>query len=87
MPLVDPVTQSSGDKTSEWMSKLVGKKIGDASNETVSKNYSFPSFVVRAPPKSDLLCSPQTFAKTDLPQQHRVLKEGDMMTMDHNPNR
>lgn len=29
----------------------------------------------------------QTFAKTDLPKQHRMVKEGDMMTMDHNPER
>ncbi|KAF2214770.1 hypothetical protein CERZMDRAFT_36283 [Cercospora zeae-maydis SCOH1-5] len=63
MPLVVPGLQSTdGDKTSEWMNKLVGKKIGDTSNET-------------------------TFAKADLPEQHRVVKQGDMMTMDHNPNR
>jgi hypothetical protein len=29
----------------------------------------------------------QTFAKTDLPKEHRVLKEGDMSTMDHKPDR
>ncbi|KAF7189774.1 hypothetical protein HII31_08881 [Pseudocercospora fuligena] len=63
MPLVVPGLQSKdGDKTSDWMSKLAGKKIGDSHNET-------------------------TFAKTDLPKQHRVVKEGDMMTMDHNPER
>merc|ERR1712029_440526 len=28
-----------------------------------------------------------TFAKTDLPKQHRMVNEGDMMTMDHNPER
>ena len=32
-------------------------------------------------------CFLQTFAKTDLPKQHRMVKEGDMMTMDHNPER
>ncbi|SMQ45751.1 unnamed protein product [Zymoseptoria tritici ST99CH_1A5] len=63
MPLVVPGLQSKdGDKSSNWMEKLVGKKIGDSSNET-------------------------TFAKTDLPKQHRIVKEGDMMTMDHNPDR
>lgn len=37
MPLVVPGLQSTdGDKTSEWMNKLVGKKIGETSNETVS---------------------------------------------------
>lgn len=38
MPLVVPgmMSNNSGDKTSDWMNKLVGKKIGDSSNETVS---------------------------------------------------
>ena len=36
MPLVVPGLQSNdGGKTEEWMNKLVGKKIGDTSNETV----------------------------------------------------
>jgi len=29
----------------------------------------------------------QSFAKKDLPESHRVLKPGDMKTMDHNPDR
>lgn len=29
----------------------------------------------------------QSFAKKDLPQTHRVVKQGDMTTMDHNPDR
>lgn len=29
----------------------------------------------------------QTFAKSDLPPKTRVLKPGDMCTMDHNPDR
>jgi hypothetical protein len=29
----------------------------------------------------------QTFAKNDLPKQHRIVKDGDMMTQDHNPDR
>lgn len=38
MPLVVPgITSSSGDnKTEEWMNKLVGKKIGENSDATVS---------------------------------------------------
>ncbi|CZT16663.1 uncharacterized protein RCC_02498 [Ramularia collo-cygni] len=56
MPLVVPNT--SDDKSTQWMEKLMGKKIGEQSNET-------------------------TFAKTELPKQHRIVKEGDMMTMDH----
>lgn len=63
MPLVVPGLQSKdGDKTSDWMNKLMGKKIGESSDEI-------------------------TFAKKDLPKEHRVLKEGDMATMDHKPDR
>jgi len=63
MPLVVPGLMSKdGDKTNDWMGKLMGKKIGDSSDEI-------------------------TFAKQDLPEKHRVVKEGDMMTMDHNPDR
>ncbi|KAK3725212.1 hypothetical protein LTR37_000723 [Vermiconidia calcicola] len=65
MPLVVPGLQSKdggSDKTSKWMNDLMGKKIGDTSNET-------------------------TFAKNKLPQEHRIVKEGDMMTMDHKPDR
>jgi hypothetical protein len=39
MPLVVPgLTSNSGDneQTNKWMNELVGKKIGDSSNETVS---------------------------------------------------
>ncbi len=41
MPLVVPGLTSKGgnDKTSQWMNDLVGKKIGDNSNETVSDIY------------------------------------------------
>ena len=38
MPLVVPgLTSNSGDneQTNKWMNQLVGKKIGDSSNETV----------------------------------------------------
>lgn len=38
MPLVVPgLTSNSGsnDQTSKWMNELMGKKIGDSSNETV----------------------------------------------------
>jgi hypothetical protein len=69
-----------GDKNQDWMSKLAGKKIGDSSNETVC--YSS-----RSPSASLDLITLQTFAKTDLPKSHRVVKEGDMMTQDHNPDR
>jgi len=36
MPLIDPVTTGAGgDKTQEWQAKLVGKKLGEASDEVV----------------------------------------------------
>jgi len=65
MPLVVPGltnNSSENDKTNTWMNQLMGKKIGDTSNET-------------------------TFAKTELPKEHRVIREGDMSTMDHKPDR
>ncbi|KAM0722899.1 hypothetical protein Q7P37_001097 [Cladosporium fusiforme] len=66
MPLVVPgLTSNSGDSndlTTQWTNSLMGKKLGDSSNET-------------------------TFAKSDLPKEHRVIKEGDMSTMDHKPER
>ena len=33
------------------------------------------------------LIKPQTFAKEDLPKEHRVVNDDSMMTMDHNPKR
>ncbi|KAI4912475.1 hypothetical protein J4E90_005879 [Alternaria incomplexa] len=63
MPLVVPGLQSKdGNSNDDWMSKLMGKKLGDQHDE-------------------------MTFAKTDLPQQHRVLNEGDAKTMDFQPER
>jgi len=63
MPLVVPGLMSKdGDKTSDWQNKLMGKKIGDSSDEI-------------------------TFAKTDLPEKHRVVKQGDFVTSDHVPER
>jgi hypothetical protein len=64
MPLVVPgITSKHGDsKTSDWVNKLTGKKIGNTSDEV-------------------------TFAKKDLPSEHRIIKEGDVVTVDHNPDR
>ncbi|KAJ5939533.1 hypothetical protein N7466_002667 [Penicillium verhagenii] len=63
MPLVVPgINSSLGDK-SEWVNKLMGKKISDTGSNEIS------------------------FAKKDLPESHRVLKPGDMKSMDHNPER
>lgn len=62
----------------------MGKKLGDTSDETVSRPssclFGLPFLLTHSPHL-------QTFAKKDLPEKHRVVKEGDMMTMDHNPDR
>ncbi|KAJ4367436.1 hypothetical protein N0V83_007019 [Neocucurbitaria cava] len=63
MPLVVPGLQSKdGSSGDDWMSKLMGKKLGEQHDET-------------------------TFAKTDLPKEHRVIKPDSMSTMDHKPER
>lgn len=65
MPLVVPGLMSKDgnkDKTTDWQNQLMGKKLGDSSDN-------------------------MTFAKSDLPKEARVVKEGDMMTMDHKPDR
>jgi hypothetical protein len=82
MPLVVPGLQSKdgNDKSNDWLSKLAGKKIGDSSNETVRFTLPISETVT-------LMTLNQTFAKTDLPKEHRVVKEGDMMTQDHKPDR
>src|SRR5947207_9142794 len=93
MTLVIPGLMSNDkDKTSHWQNQLMGKKLGDASDETVSQ----PNSVRLARDTPFFFWLPfllthyphlQTFAKKDLPEIHRVVKEGDMLTMDHNPDR
>ena len=51
MPLVVPGMQSKeggsgNDKTSDWMNKLMGKKIGEGSDETVCFSFSFFPFLI-----------------------------------------
>ncbi|KAI9376765.1 peptidase inhibitor I78 family-domain-containing protein [Aspergillus egyptiacus] len=36
---------------------------------------------------SDSASDATSFAKKDLPESHRIVKPGDMMTMDHRPER
>ncbi|KAF2842292.1 hypothetical protein M501DRAFT_1013645 [Patellaria atrata CBS 101060] len=63
MPLVVPgLMGTNKDDSTKWENELIGKQLGDQTNET-------------------------TFAKKDLPKEHRVVREGDMMTMDHKPDR
>ncbi|KAJ9647890.1 hypothetical protein H2201_001257 [Coniosporium apollinis] len=65
MPLVVPgLMGKSGasDDSSKWQEQLMGKKLGDVSDNT-------------------------TFARKELPKETRVLKQGDMATMDFKPDR
>ncbi|KAF2019024.1 hypothetical protein BU24DRAFT_489068 [Aaosphaeria arxii CBS 175.79] len=63
MPLVVPGLQSKdGNSGDDWLTKLMGKKLGDSHDEV-------------------------TFAKQDLPKEHRVLQPDSMSTMDHKPER
>jgi hypothetical protein len=86
MPLVVPgLMSNSNDKNDDWQNKLMGKKIGDTSDEVVCQPISaYNSYNLF--PRTNLN-SEQTFAKTELPKEHRVVKEGDMVTMDHKPDR
>lgn len=101
MPLVVPGIQSKDGKGEDWTAKLMGKSLGDAHNETVSRHlappagcsyttacplYPFPC-ACRTCGERLLLISGQTFAKQDLPKEHRVLQPGSMSTMDHRPER
>ncbi|OCK80338.1 hypothetical protein K432DRAFT_47400 [Lepidopterella palustris CBS 459.81] len=57
------------------MSKDGGKdKTSDWQNQLVGKKIGETSDVM-------------TFAKSQLPKEHRVIKEGDLATMDHKPDR
>lgn len=96
MPLVVPgLTSSSDDKNSQWMGQLAGKKLGESSNETVNTPSSLSTSLRIAnweshsysEPKTVLTAWKQTFAKSELPKEHRVVKDGDMMTADHKPER
>jgi hypothetical protein len=89
MPLVVPGLQSKdgNNNNDDWMSKLMGKKLGEQHDEMVRLSVSPAS-------SSPLDCTVvqisnvcQTFAKQDLPKEHRVLKPDSMSTMDHKPER
>ncbi|MCJ1235162.1 hypothetical protein MMC14_003128 [Varicellaria rhodocarpa] len=63
MPLVVPGINSGGDSAqAKWMNKLMGKKLGEQTDET-------------------------SFARHELPKEHRVIEPGSMVTQDMNPNR
>ncbi|MCJ1436307.1 hypothetical protein MMC27_005685 [Xylographa pallens] len=87
MPLVVPGINSSltGDnQQSTWLSKLAGKKLGDKHDETVSQA---PSSIYGLSMQNPLVNNTQSFARQDLPKQHRVLEPGSMATQDFNEDR
>ncbi|KAF2632066.1 hypothetical protein BU25DRAFT_406577 [Macroventuria anomochaeta] len=101
MPLVVPGLQSKDGKD-DWMGKLMGKSLGDTHNETVRSPYyrllsALPTTLCMQVPRSGGESQfvrqasadkfDQTFAKQDLPKEHRVLKPDSMSTMDHKPER
>ncbi|KAI0581191.1 Inhibitor-I78 domain containing protein [Pyrenophora tritici-repentis] len=77
MPLVVPGLQSTDGKE-DWMTKLMGKKLGDQHDEMRSQIGSYSKANTYAE---------KTFAKTDLPKEHRIVKPDSMSTMDHKPER
>ena len=46
-----------------------------------------PGFRKSRASRVNMVDTHQTFAKSDLPKETRVVKDGDMMTMDHKPDR
>ena len=79
MPLVVPgiTSQGGGGQQQEWLTKLAGKKIADTHDETAS-------LIIR---RSPLLTRLQSFAKNDLPKNHRVVQPDAMLTQDVDQNR
>jgi hypothetical protein len=81
MPLIDPVTtKAGGDKTQEWQNKLVGKKLGDAHDEVVSSPLLLEFFCFYA-------YDQQTFARSGLPKETRIIEPGSIVTKDFKPDR
>lgn len=87
MPLVVPGIQSKdGNSQDDWTSKLMGKKLGEQHDEIVCSHLLYPSHPLELYRVLTILAE-QTFAKQDLPKEHRVLKPDSMSTMDHKPER
>jgi len=64
MPLVVPGINSGGnDPKSEWINKLVGKKLTDSTSDSNS------------------------FARQDLPKEHRIIEPDSMVTQDFKQDR
>lgn len=81
MPLVVPGV-TSGDaensKTQQWMNALMGKQIGQKEDANVG------SFYVVMNVFADTI---QTFDKSKLPEKHRIIKPGQMVTKDFDQDR
>ena len=84
MPLVVPGLMGGSDNSNqldEWMNKLMGKKLTEGSSDATVRLKPYLSKRPRT------LINVKSFAKQDLPKEHRVLEPGAMTTQDYNPNR
>ena len=88
MPLVVPETASgrASDASQSWISKLAGKTIGDSHTDQVRLPTLAFMWAVLVPGHA-LINLMQTFAKHDLPSNHRIVRPDSMLTQDHNSNR
>lgn len=78
MPLVSALTTAPASKTEEWQNKLVGKTLCDGpSTPTVPLPPPSPLHTPRC-----LIAHPQAFAKSSLPDDHRIVPAGAKMTRD-----
>lgn len=92
MPLFVPGVTSTGNnqqnkdqnQESEWMNKLLGKKLTESTTDAVVRLCS-PDPSKAQYQKITKWC--QSFAKQDLPKDHRVIEHGSLATQDHHPNR
>lgn len=66
------------------MNKLVGKKLTDSSSDTTVRFFFSRLMIVAGGADED---GKKSFAKQDLPKEHRVIEHGSMVTQDSKPDR
>lgn len=87
MPLIVPGLNPTNNAQQEWMTKLLGKKITDSapSDNLVSPPLNAFSYIRYRAGITEHIC--KSFAKTELPKDHRIVEPGAMLSQDHNPDR
>ncbi|KAJ2903157.1 peptidase inhibitor i78 family domain-containing protein [Zalerion maritima] len=88
MPLVVPgINSQATNKTDEWQNKLVGKTVKEDDHSEVA---SAPTPVL-SPLRYFILALNKpgytNFCKRDLPEKHRVIEPGTMVTKDFHEDR